>query len=116
MWTTESGAARHITLLSRTGKPAATALEKDAQATSESAGQATPQNREEVQWSSLTHAGISLHVVAADVSYKQDALHVMSGGGFANTAALPAYTAVLHAAGVLEDAMLNRQDLDKIRR
>ncbi len=90
-WAVESGAARHITLLSRSGR--------------------LPDSDPQGAWAQLLCAHANVRVVAADVACGADAAwveQVFDG--------VPLPTTLVHAAGVLEDAMLAQQDLAKMRR
>jgi hypothetical protein len=93
-WLVKTGAVGKVVLLGRSGRP--TGLE----------GGGGSGNAE--AWRALAGSGACTELIAADVACSEDAAAVWGGGR--------AFDVVLHAAGVLSDAMIGNQSLSHLRR
>eukprot|EP00883_Tetradesmus_obliquus_P011533 jgi/Sobl393_1/4315/SZX67650.1 len=94
-WLASSQGAKHITLVSRTGRAAAGSMSQASQR----------------QLAALLSGAAIVSIVAADVAVAEDCGFV---GGFGD-ARLP-LVGLVHASGVLEDAALRGQSLQGLRR
>ena len=125
-WMVSTGAASRVVLLGRGGRVAPAVAEAKGHTDGGSSpvvGSASASA--ELIWSALVRSGAEIVVVAADSSSAEDAAAIwqrtaataQSSGLHSKGAAQPwALDAVLHAAGVLTDAMLPNQSLALMRR
>ena len=115
-WMVSTGMATRMLLLGRTGKT----LGKPAPGSSESSGAS------DACWLSLTSSAAEVVAMASDTSVSEDALSVaaMAGASSSHCGGSPAAVesggwsvdVLIHAAGVLTDAMLPNQTVSHLRR
>jgi NADPH:quinone reductase-like Zn-dependent oxidoreductase len=108
-WMVSTGETKRVVLLSRTGKTSAV-----QSGGTDGGGSSTR------AWSALAVSGAEIVVSAADSSFAEDSRAVWEGrlgdsAGSARGSSVP-FDAVLHAAGVLTDAMVAKQSLSHMRR
>lgn len=103
-----------MTLLSRSGRtPSSLSATAIATATADSQPDASQTTAPGHLWQLLANSHLEVTAVAADASFAADGRLVVEAQGQGLGAPI---TAVFHAAGVLEDAMLPKQTLSKLRR
>lgn len=127
-WMVSTGAAKRVLLLGRTGKIQETSKPNKSRSGSRSGSDTHSSSTSAACWLALTSSGAEVITMAADTSIDEDASSV---AGLIGVSAFPSHEsrrpaaaatsgwsvdAVIHAAGVLTDAMLPNQTLTHLKR